>query len=330
MRDRRLKREDRGAEGDPRARCGWRKVKPSVRSASAAGAGRAGLSKAKCPSWGLGGCRVPRTPRHAAWRPPESRGRGRLSCESLPGKLVGEEGASGFLGWIPSVGTGFCSICPLWSRDGDQGAPFSLGNEEAGNCRSVSLFRGNLCSPGVLPELLLLLGSLPRWGETGNSLRCPKRYGRCGGDGGEKLPEGPCPRHKRLGVRGGGTARSPDPIAALRQRQSEPASWALGTRRNRSGGAALDLGRALPAGEIRAPGHFGPLHARLTVAEQPSAPARQWAPCPRPHGPCCRIDLRPKSLYVRVTEALFAGGHRHWLIALSPCGTWLSLLKGIS
>lgn len=197
---------------------------------------------------------------------------------------------------------------------------FPPGTRKRGGFRSVSLFRENLCSPGVLPELLLLLGYLPKWGETGNSLRFRERYGRRGGDGGDRLPDGPRARRERLGGQGGRTARSPGPIAATRRRRSGLATWAPGTRRNRSGGVVLDHGRALPAGEKA--GHPGaPVHRRppcgmpCTVAERPSAPAWQWAPCSPPHGSCGRIALPPPSLCVHVSEALVAGGCRHWLVA---------------
>lgn len=109
----------------------------------------------------------------------------------VPGQLVPRGRWSG----SPRSGPP-CSTCPLQPRVGDGiwggGAPFPFGNEEEwGDFRSVSLFGENLCSPGVLPELLLLLGSLPEWRETGNSLRCRERYRRRGGDGGDRLPEGP-------------------------------------------------------------------------------------------------------------------------------------------
>lgn len=138
------------------------------------------------------------------------------------------------------------------------------GTRKRGDFRSVSLFRENLCSPGVLPELLLLLGYLPKWGETGNSLRFRERYGRRGGDGGDRLPDGPRARRERLGGQGGRTARSPGPIAATRRRRSGLATWAPGTRRNRSGGVVLDHGRALPAGE---------------KAGHPGAPVHRMPPC---------------------------------------------------
>lgn len=222
----------------------------------------------------------------------------------------------------PSVGTGFCSPCLCGPELGAGGLGVRLfppGTRKRGDFRSVSLFRENLCSPGVLPELRLLLGYLPKWGETGNSLRFRERYGRRGGGGGDRLPDGPRARRERLGGQGGRTARSPGPTAATRRRRSGLATWAPGTRRNRSGGVVLDHGRALPAGEKAghpgAPVHRLPPVGLCTVAERPSAPAWQWAPCSPPHGSCGGIALPPQSLCVHVSEALVAGGCRHWLVA---------------
>lgn len=89
------------------------------------------------------------------------------------------------------------------------------------SCLPVSLFRENLCSPGVLPELLLLLGSLPRWGETGNSLRFRERYGQGGADGGERLPGGPPGEAGTARRSRGGTVGSRTPAAAIRARPPE-------------------------------------------------------------------------------------------------------------
>lgn len=174
-----------------------------------------------------------------------------------------------------------------------------------GGRRSVSLFRENLCGPGVLPELLLLLGSLPKWGETGNSPRCWERYGRRGGDGGDRLPEGPRARCERLGGRGARTRRRP-PGPATRA----PAGAGRGSVLRR-GSRSRPPGRR--PGTLRV-GHRGPsggTRSRGRAAERTSLAV--GAPLSAPHGSCGRIALRPQSVCVHVSEALVAGGCRHWL-----------------
>lgn len=193
------------------------------------------------------------------------------------------------------------------------------GTRKRGDFRSVSLFRENLCSPGVLPELLLLLGYLPKWGETGNSLRFRERYGRRGGDGGDRLLDGPRARRERLGGQGGRTARSPGPIAAT---GGGDQGWPPGHRAPAGTGRAewswTMGGRSLPGKrpDTRALRSTACRPVGLcTVAERPSSPAWQWAPCSPPHRSCGGIALPPQSLCVHVSEALVAGDCRHWLVA---------------
>lgn len=140
---------------------------------------------------------------------------------------------------------------------------------------STRLFRENLCSPGVLPELLLLLGSLPRWGETGNSLRFRERYGQGGGDGGERLPGGPPGEAGTARRFRGGTVGSRTPAAAIRARPPEHPGSA-GARR---GGAVLAPARAPCRGQGRPLGasvQRTPSSGTRTVAARRSAPAWQW------------------------------------------------------
>lgn len=93
------------------------------------------------------------------------------------------------------------SVAPRWGP----GAHISpSGTRKRRGLWILFFVSGKSLQPRVLPELLLL-GSLPRWGETGTSQRCPERYGRRGGDGS-------CARHERLGGPRGGTALSPSPL----------------------------------------------------------------------------------------------------------------------
>lgn len=161
-------------------RAGWRRldVRPGVSSASAAGAssrwrdppGRAGQRALG----GAGGCgRLgPRGAPLGGSRATALASRGPGTLLRVPGSLVGAEGASGS---APSARVGSWTTCLLRPGAGEQGSLFFWGTRRTESCLSVSLFRENLCGPGVLPELLLLLGSLPRWGETGNSLRFRER-----------------------------------------------------------------------------------------------------------------------------------------------------------
>lgn len=162
----RREKKDLGARGQPKRpsppRAGWRRleVRPGVSSASAAGASsRRQDAPGRAGQRALGGGRRGPASRAGNVAPrPWLIGRSR-ECLGVPrGGCPRPEPASG-----PPT---FCG-----PGAGDQGCAFSFGGmRRTERCLSVSLFRENLCSPGVLPELLLLLGSLPRWGETGNSL----------------------------------------------------------------------------------------------------------------------------------------------------------------
>lgn len=252
-------------------------------------------------------------PRRPPAAPRASRGRGSLLCEALASRCLG-------VPRVDPLGRNRPLLpLPSAARSWGRGAPSPFGKQErGGGCRSVSLFRENLCGPGVLPELLLLLGSLPKWGETGNSPRCWERYGRRGGDGGDGLPQGPRARCERLGGRGARTSRSPTPLRrpGVGDRGRPPGHRApAGAGRGRGPGPRL----ALPAGEKARPPR-APVHRAPSGGTRHSGRAAKrtslavGAPLSAPRGSCGRIALRPPSLCVHVSEASVAGGCRRWLV----------------
>lgn len=311
-----------------------------MRSASAAGAGHEELSRAKRPPWGLAG--LPR-----AWDPlarrSEAPGIRRLFFESLA-NWSKKRVPRGSLGRIISVRNGSCAICSLWPRVGDQGCTILLRERgRGGDCGSFSLFRENLCSPGVLPELLLL-GSLPRWGETGDPQRCPERYGRRGGDGGERLPEGSRARHELLGGPRGGTALSPSPWPRPgRGDHSRPPghrapagtsgaeqSWTSGARSlpAKFGHRGASVPRMWASGQW--PGSQAHPPGSGHLARGPTLPAGEllcslkiWASAPR--GPVCgwpRHWLLPRHLRVRSHERVGHGLPRLKTLCRRPETFW--------
>lgn len=144
------------------ARCGQRQRSRCVLPP----AGPSGPGRAERPG-GAGGRGVPGAPRSlraAGTRCPES-----LAHWWEQGVLGAPRGRAS----RPEPPPGPPAFCA--PELGSPRAPLSWGRRGRGrrieSGLSFSLFRENLCSPGVLPELLLLLGSLRRFRETGNSLR---------------------------------------------------------------------------------------------------------------------------------------------------------------
>lgn len=237
------------------------------RRASAAGAGRAGLSgqsalrgAGRVPRAGGPGARRSETPgiaRLGGW--------GRLR---VPGQEVGDEGASG-----PSVGPlggnrPRCT-CPLaWSwGPGRAFSPFPSGTRKKRVRRPVSLFREISAAPECYLNSFCLsvpsgVGRNWKLAEMPGAIQ-PARRGRWG-----RLPEGP-----RTGE---GLPAAPA--------DGDPAP---GPRRNRPGRAVLDLdlGRAFPAGEDGRPG--APVHRLPDPGQWPGSPrsSRAVGTLPAPTGP---------------------------------------------